>query len=105
MTPGTLKALKGSILKWEKIVLGTGEDHGHKNCPLCQKFNKKADCHGCPVMDFTGFAHCEDTPYEAWEDATGLSAKPQNAEQRQLAYDMLEFLRGLLPLPKAKTRR
>ena len=36
MTKKVLKALKGSIKKWESIVKGTGEEHGSKNCPLCK---------------------------------------------------------------------
>lgn len=38
MNSRTLKALKGSIRKWERICNGTGEDRGPRNCPLCELF-------------------------------------------------------------------
>ncbi len=61
MNKKTLKALKGSIKKWEKIVGGTGEDEGHKNCPLC-----KCGCCRCPVAIKTGSTDCDGTPYREW---------------------------------------
>ena len=37
--PKTLRALKGSITKWNKIVKSTkAEDKGTANCPLCKLF-------------------------------------------------------------------
>lgn len=102
MNRETLKALRGSIRKWEKIVDGTDEDRGHRNCPLCALFFDD-NCRGCPVSDATGQCGCNDTPYEAWVDA--------NAEHGRLygynrihdddaaiaAVLELEWLRSLLP--------
>jgi len=48
MDAKTLKALKGSIKKWEKIIAGTGVDKGGDNCPLCKACGW--NCRDCPVM-------------------------------------------------------
>lgn len=52
MDARTLKALHGSIKKWEAIAKGTGTDKSGENCPLCQEFaypSGKPFCHDCPV--------------------------------------------------------
>jgi len=51
----TLKALKGSIKKWERIVEGTGVDEGADNCPLCEikhvdKKKMKVYCATCKEL-------------------------------------------------------
>lgn len=63
-----LKALKGSINKWRKIVNGTGKDFGFDNCPCCKEYYKVLDglvdsCDGCPIKMKTGLDLCEGTPY------------------------------------------
>lgn len=100
MTPETLKALKGSIEKWRRIVEGTGWDYGPRNCPLCIMFRDWDDdgvnsCGGCPVKERTGKDGCEDTPYEAYVDAEGTIGEKAAARAE------LDFLRSLLPKEEA----
>jgi hypothetical protein len=96
VTPETLKALKGSIRKWEKIVLGTGRDEGALNCPLCRLFIED-DCIGCPVFERTSKPACGDSPYGDWEYLTPRTDVAQDPLQREAAFQMLQFLRELLP--------
>jgi hypothetical protein len=69
-----LKALDGSIKKWEQIVASTDAiDHGWRNCPLCTLFNNATKhgngvCRGCPVRDNTGDLYCDSSPYADWAD-------------------------------------
>lgn len=107
MDARTLKALKGSIKKWEAIVAGTGEDHGNENCPLCQEFFAQ-ECQGCPVASDTGETHCGGTPYWEWEEAIeeqdgAFSLAPKKAsddETVMCAVLELEYLKSLLPSKK-----
>src|SRR5512143_84988 len=102
----TLKALQGSIKKWEDILTGKIPDKGNKNCPLCKMFlNHKSldsdnDCLGCPVRKATGEAHCTDSPYTTkWamaHDTEGLEDFAMNDEQVLAAREELDFLRSLL---------
>jgi hypothetical protein len=92
MDAKTLKALRGSIAKWQAIVDGTGEDHGPRNCPLCKLFYFDGDCDGCPVRENTGVGSCVRTPYTDYVDSTEGSADESNAAQAELA-----FLQSLLP--------
>jgi hypothetical protein len=88
MDADTLKALNGSIAKWEAIVAGTGVDNGPSNCPLCHMFWRFPNCcKGCPVSEKTGFTGCVNTPYDRYCDDHTIAA----------AVDELEFLRSLLP--------
>lgn len=87
MSPEARIALENSIKKWEGIVAGIHHDNGWRDCPLCQLFQVKADCQGCPVMQETGEPFCRGTPYRDY------SAYPSSeAAQREL-----DFLRSLLP--------
>jgi len=64
MKETTIKAILGSIEKWDNIIEGKGVDKGRDNCPLCHEF---PDCKGCPVyniMDKT--PDCMNTPWEVW---------------------------------------
>jgi len=95
MNAKTLKALKGSIHKWEKIVKGTGVEKGYDNCPLCDLFhplaiNGKA-CKGCPVAAATGEINCKATPYAAY------AFRQRHTDGIAEARAELEFLRSLLP--------
>lgn len=103
MDERTLKALKGSIAKWEGILAGTKQDHATHNCPLCVEF-LHPNCRGCPVSEETGNAFCAETPYDAWcyyayEVAIDPSAlDPQDdPKARELAQAELDFLKALLP--------
>lgn len=99
----TLKALRGSIKKWEGIVAGTKEDQGPSNCPLCTMFYwQDNDCQGCPVMERTGKPYCAGTPHLLWERSFKLSQpmKPYNDRTFRLAKKELAFLKTLLPKGK-----
>lgn len=92
MTARTLKALRGSIRKWQKIVAGTGKDQGPDNCPLCELFWNNKKCDGCPVAAKTGRGLCAGSPYVDYCDELSTA----NA-RRELA-----FLKSLLPKKKSK---
>jgi len=105
MNKKTLKALQGSIKKWEKIVKGTGEDLGGKNCPLCRLYSDS--CGECPICQATGQIGCSGTPYDEWRahhyvthesyiDYRGF-LKIQCIACKELAEKELAFLRSLLP--------
>ena len=104
MKPATLKALKASIVKWERIVTGEGFDKGRDNCPLCKKFIAK-DCEGCPVAKRTGRTNCNDTPYRDFVDAADREPAARgdavyhatSPAARRVALKELRFLESLLP--------
>lgn len=106
MDKRTLKALKGSIAKWQAIVKGTGYDAGADNCPLCEEF--QADdvelvCSGCPVQARTGRSFCAGTPYDRWGwVATGTwpDRRATTEEAKAVAQDEVDFLKSLLPKGK-----
>jgi len=114
MKAATLKALKGSIRKWELIVAGTVVDEGGANCPLCVEFAHTRGghkfCSGCPVFAYTGKPGCVDSPWELWATADkprpgsilGINRKPIK-KLVSLAQDELDFLKSLLPSAKQKT--
>ncbi len=110
MNKKTLKALKGSIKKWEMIVRSTkSADRGVENCPLCQLFIQN-NCHKCPVGN-----SCNDTPYEEWIDhhervvhltqefitrtdrMNNFHREPYCKECLRTARAEVEFLKSLLP--------
>ena len=74
LTKRQSKALKASLVKWEKIVEGTGRDQGVYNCPLCANYYrdhsrdvfKDEHCKGCPVRNTSGQLCCRGTPYVKW---------------------------------------
>lgn len=108
MDKRTLKALQGSIKKWEKIVAGTGTDGGMADCPLCKLFflegessGNPGNCDKCPATCGAG------TTYETW-DAHQVEAHGRLAvggertvddckKCKRLAKAELAFLKGLLP--------
>lgn len=111
MTPKTLKALKGSIKKWNKVILGAPEA-GTDDCPLCQIFNNDpvmrgvAPCKGCPVREKTGLPFCGGTSYREWyltsakqkyKNGSYKNIISQNGEGRKAALKMYNFLAQLLP--------
>ena len=106
MDERTLKALKGSIRKWEGIVAGRVMDKGPDNCPLCKEFAIEAiyPCKGCPVMSATGEDSCFGTPYTDWHEAQLESVrgdcKAHDDETVMCAVLELEFLKSLLPKGK-----
>ncbi len=110
MKAETLKALKGSIRKWKRIVKGTGADEGYDNCPLCKIFNTGKDnsCEGCPIMKKVGIDSCDSTPHETWLLHHHLNHAlycPNKVHTdcddcKRLATAELEFLKSLLPKKK-----
>ena len=103
MTTKTLKALNGTIKKWEKIVAGTGADEGSTNCPLCKFFVDLPFCYGCPIADFTKESGCFNTPWSKWlsHQYNRHDAKTELRVHcptcRELAEEELRFLKSLLP--------
>jgi hypothetical protein len=101
-----LKALKGSIKKWEKICYKGGEDRRFHNCPLCKLFSVAwGTCGGCPVCK-NSLSHkgCENTPWAAWKDhhtdehhENRVNMKIKCPECKKLAEKELNFLKSLLP--------
>lgn len=111
MTKETLKALKGSIKKWEDIRDNGGIDLNSSNCPLCQKFlEKRASCKGCPVAVKTSFDLCRETPYYDWYEHHRVEEHPMTEGLKveedcigmcyELADKEVKFLRSLLPKEK-----
>lgn len=110
MDEKTLKALKGSIKKWERIVRRTDAgDKGTDNCPLCTLFYDD-NCAGCPVREFSQVPFCSKTPYEKWINHAeshmiikynGLRWAayriPHCPECLRLARAERDFLKSLLP--------
>ena len=96
MNKETLKALKGSIEKWEAIVAGTGVDSGTINCPLCKFFCAPTHCSNCPT-------NCTDnTPFRKWDNhhkyhSDKLAKYIHCPTCKKLAQAELEHLKSLLP--------
>lgn len=97
MDAKTLKALNGSIKKWEAIVAGTGIDAGRINCPLCRLFFYN-DCFGCPVSKKTQQDGCSGSPYDEYLDLS--EGEGTHDELRNAAKKELDFLKSLRPSPK-----
>ena len=102
MDKKTLKALQGSIRKWERIAEGKEVDKGADNCPLCELFYNKI-CIGCPVEEKVNHVDCRRTPYIGWTE----HQKAKHGEESQfaikcekckeLAQKEADFLKSLLP--------
>lgn len=60
LTIEAIKAIKGSIAKWDLIAHGVIADRKSTNCPLCKEFY----CYECPVYSKTKREQCSNTPYE-----------------------------------------
>ncbi len=89
-----IKALNGSIRKWENIAFCGAYDKGQRDCPLCKIFDNNADypCEGCPVSEKTGKCYCSGSPYTEWSHY--LSDKPFvfDKKSQTLALRELRFL-------------
>jgi len=100
MNPKTLKALQGSIKKWEGIIVDTAIDKGAINCPLCELF-LGGRCKECPVAKAVNSIYCEDTPYIEYHrhNINVIFYGEEEIDQRKKAAQReLDFLRSLLPL-------
>lgn len=106
MEEKTLKALHGSIAKWEGVRDGTISDSGIYNCPLCILFfntlgqSDDIACKGCPVYEKTGKQYCVATPYTQWTEAGLKGCYASNSHERRLAQAEIDFLKSLLPKPE-----
>ncbi len=69
MNKETLKALKGSIKKWDSIASGCGLDGGTTDCPLCKLHI--SNCKQCPVGYTTYEESCDGSPYQDTYILTG----------------------------------
>jgi hypothetical protein len=72
MDQRTLRALQGSIEKWERNLELAEEnnlsalDLSRGSCPLCDlfwRYDSGISCRGCPIFERTGFLRCQHTPY------------------------------------------
>ena len=98
-----LKALEGSIEKWEKIVDGTGVDDRDSNCPLCKLY---CGCKSCPVAQTVHFTGCNNTPFTKWckhhrekhpTETLFFSLEVECPTCKKLAQKELDFLKSILP--------
>lgn len=96
MNKETLKALKGSIEKWKKIVKGKKENEGYIDCPLCTLY-RDVHCKDCPVFEKTLEEYCGDTPYIKFSIHEGKNHK---LRKKYYAKKELKFLKSLLPKDK-----
>ncbi len=98
MLAKTLKALLGSITKWEKIRDNKLQDYGSSNCPLCKLCGhgtkEGINCAPCPVYQKTGKHMCSGTPYDTFGD---LNQENHTKRVRQVAQSEVNFLCRLLP--------
>ncbi len=98
------RALEKSIIKWEKIVGGTGVDRFNANCELRIRFalNDK-DCVDCPVSIEVEGIGCLDTPWMGWlehqqdihNNRTVKELKVECPTCRELAIKEVKFLKSL----------
>ena len=100
MNDETLRALVGSILKWDAIALGCGINRASYNCPLCQLCN----CFECPVCMKTGLIDCDGTDYYDIAKYIGKSTLPEiirdgypTNETCDRIEKFIEFMVKLLP--------
>lgn len=96
----TLEAIDASIEKWkqnaeiDRIECARTSMH---DCPLCLKFHPYkqdetcfgAECHGCPIMEYTGFSYCSNTPYD---EASEAEYEDDLEAFKKAARDEVEFL-------------
>jgi hypothetical protein len=58
--------------KWVNIALFDHEDGGSRDCAWCAEYlfngDREYDCTGCPIREYTGHQHCEESPYRRWTD-------------------------------------
>lgn len=97
-----MKALDGSIEKWDQIRNRQDIDKGQNNCPLCRLYNRGKSCKQCVIYLETGKRFCDGTPYQEWITHHKL-CHPENKVQKankctecnRLANAEYEFLKEL----------
>ena len=102
MNPKTLKALQGSIKKWEGIIVDTAIDKGAINCPLCELF-LGGRCKECPVAKAVNSIYCEDTPYIEYHrhNINVIFYGEEEIDQRKK--DKLKFNRNFEHIPDIRS--
>jgi hypothetical protein len=102
MNDKTLKALKASIVHWERIAEGKEGSQACSNCPLCRLLNE--DCGCCPIYLKTGKVACGGTPYcefgkyaDNKYDQVWLGLFAVSKDAKDAALKEVKFLKGLLP--------
>ena len=108
MNKKTLKALKASIVKWEKNTKAETPDKyliGYVDCPLCDLYWHN-DCNGCPISQKTKKSYCSSTPYQKCNDHLDdwdhqFARGEDYAKAKRLAIAAarreIKFLKSLLP--------
>lgn len=109
MAPETLKALQGSIAKWERVVAEGKDGTNWMDCPLCGLFYNK-NCIGCPVRERTGMGLCSGSPFDEYADLLLCLSEELSEEDEPGEADFgkhpgviaaakteLDFLKSLLP--------
>ena len=112
-TKKQVKALECSIVKWEKIVAGSGRDAGPENCPCCRIWHQnyqpeKVSCVGCPICLYSCHDMCAETPYSEWEgfaDEDEDGRFVTNAKTLKMAKAELAFLKKVLKAGINKSAR
>ena len=106
-----LKAIDGSIDKWEGIVYHNNKELGAFDCPLCTIFNSPSlgssvNCIGCPICKHKKYQYCQNTPYSRYlnykeiccyeiENILQMEFRRRQKDKRfmkSLENDMLTFL-------------
>jgi hypothetical protein len=103
MKQDILKALKASIVHWERIAEGKEGSRASYNCPLCKLLNE--ECGDCPVALKTGKCGCEGTPYykfgsigeDKYTEPKWLGMFAVSREAKLAALEEVKFLKSLLP--------
>ena len=81
--------------KWNPVAMGCKEEQGPKDCALCQVYNNRSDCKGCPIVEQTGYPLCKGTPYDDYDNFLG-SYEEDIISARDAMVDEIEFLISLL---------
>lgn len=109
----TIRAIEKSIRHWERMRdnkrIKMVDEDGYKclespyseNCQLCRLFiNRGHGCEGCPIMDYTGFPDCNDSPYRDARDdyarvyRDGIKSNGDMNQEVQFLQKVLSWAKG-----------
>lgn len=86
MNKKTIKAIEGSVAKWDCIAQGIGTNQAVDDCPLCKLFINTG-CNKypvCPVvLAIQGVGGCAGTPYESISLRNGITVPKWIKEQSE----------------------
>lgn len=95
-----LKALRASILHWERMLEDEEGDTGPLQCSCCIEYNSAkndpSDCMGCPIYQFTKKQYCYGTPYWAAVDAEEIAGDMGSPDFKSSAQKMINFMNKVL---------